>query len=776
MRIDVAEANERANLLAQEIDEHHVRLEKSRQDQLKQLEQRHAEITKDLSIQCSTEREAHTAALKALDRQLQVVQHEEQQVRARLVSVIQENQSLETEVETLTEQVSKLKSSNTQLSLQVQHLAAEHEEVETCDDGRESEQIILLVNRIKKLQEEVALLRDQNDELTAEVEFMKNRSFDNKSSEAGPSSLPNAPTEKLNDRRHEPSGFGPISSNGWCKNVAVEVDDTKLSDLSNAIGSIVRELKSLLNAKTQCTSDYCAFRNNISDIITGLETNLSRVSVAPTTADVIGASSKKTEVENELEVECEERTSESLRDLVVSQNDKAKLAKRISQSDELINNIDKNFNNLDTKSATKRKITSLRDYPPRKDDVSTSLDFSRIEKDKSNITLNVTHSSSGVDSEENVRETLSDLLKDQEAKHAMEKKQLTDRCAELERSLDLLRTEYEQCEDYWAAKLEEERQLFEQEQKMTDDKFTELIAKMTEYEEQFNPNEKARSDGRLSPIEEKFNLEDQYADLEEEFEALKTETDELLSQKDSEIKELQEKLSKEKQRVESSTTSEASTQFPFDETEIECKPFVKPTASTNSSHDQQHSCSMGSTNNSVPIKKSLHHSANHRSFDPSKLNQIAESTVANDSTYTMPQPKIRDCYCQQIDAYNSMEELCRVHKAELHRLYQKKLEIDNECVNLARQKDNLMKGVSDLKNVTTINRFGPEGDGEDPCRINISVLKALNERLQAQEKKRRNLKISLTHQQQHAERILQRKSKANDYFCLHYWTIFFTFF
>ena len=73
----------------------------------------------------------------------------------------------------------------------------------------------------------------------------------------------------------------------------------------------------------------------------------------------------------------------------------------------------------------------------------------------------------------------------------------------------MLKIEYEECEDYWTAKLEEERQLFEQEQKISDEKFSELIAKMAEYEELISPIDKVKNGGRLSPIEEKFNLEQQ---------------------------------------------------------------------------------------------------------------------------------------------------------------------------------------------------------------------------------------------------------------------------
>lgn len=43
-----------------------------------------------------------------------------------------------------------------------------------------------------------------------------------------------------------------------------------------------------------------------------------------------------------------------------------------------------------------------------------------------------------------------------------ENKTLKDKCEELESCLDMLRNEYEQCEEYWSSKLDEERKLFEE--------------------------------------------------------------------------------------------------------------------------------------------------------------------------------------------------------------------------------------------------------------------------------------------------------------------------
>lgn len=90
---------------------------------------------------------------------------------------------------------------------------------------------------------------------------------------------------------------------------------------------------------------------------------------------------------------------------------------------------------------------------------------------------------------------------------------LKDRCSDLEKSLSLMRDEYERCEDYWAGKLDEERQLAEQEQQITDEKFSELVSKIREYEDLFADDHMRRSsksmDGRLETIEEQDGLEKQ---------------------------------------------------------------------------------------------------------------------------------------------------------------------------------------------------------------------------------------------------------------------------
>ena len=129
LRVDIAEANERANLLAQEIDEHQVRMDKAREEQLRQLELKHAEALKDMTNQLHQEREKNSTSLRSLEEQLKASQQEEQRIRVELTRVLQELKLLESENQCQSEEIAKLELCNGQLTRQVQELAVAQEQV-----------------------------------------------------------------------------------------------------------------------------------------------------------------------------------------------------------------------------------------------------------------------------------------------------------------------------------------------------------------------------------------------------------------------------------------------------------------------------------------------------------------------------------------------------------------------------------------------------------------------------------------------------------------------
>lgn len=149
-------------------------------------------------------------------------------------------------------------------------------------------------------------------------------------------------------------------------------------------------------------------------------------------------------------------------------------------------------------------------------------------------------------------------------------------CEEMESSLDLMRKEFDSLEDYWQGKLNEERVLFEEEQRVNDDKFNDLLQKMMEYEEQFSSTMKKdgqpeERDPRLSPIEERGFLEQQYMDLEEELNGLKR----ILREKNEEIKALRADVNKNRQ-----LPSIVAAQDPFNISIDQTSPPVSPAASS----------------------------------------------------------------------------------------------------------------------------------------------------------------------------------------------------
>lgn len=132
---------------------------------------------------------------------------------------------------------------------------------------------------------------------------------------------------------------------------------------------------------------------------------------------------------------------------------------------------------------------------------------------------------------------------------------------ELETSLEQMRKEFEDLEDYWQAKLNEERQLFEMKEHKSDEKFDELLKKMAEYEEQFVAGMEKAANSRLSPIEERDVLEQQYVELEDEIEELREHARKVIDSKDDEIVQLGEQLNRLQQCIQDATDEAAQLKF-----------------------------------------------------------------------------------------------------------------------------------------------------------------------------------------------------------------------
>ena len=99
-----------------------------------------------------------------------------------------------------------------------------------------------------------------------------------------------------------------------------------------------------------------------------------------------------------------------------------------------------------------------------------------------------------------------------------ERKGLEAKVAQLEESLELMQGEFESMEDYWQRKLEEERVFYEEQLRSSERQFSELEARMREYEELVmdNRNMAKNEEGEEEEVEgESLSEEDKLSTIEE---------------------------------------------------------------------------------------------------------------------------------------------------------------------------------------------------------------------------------------------------------------------
>lgn len=163
---DITEANNRASLLAQEVDDNHAKMEKNTRKQVRLLEQRHADILKDITEQCSVEKDQMSVLNRNLEERIASLECEETKLRNDLDLAQKYLSSVEKENQNLSGQVAELQQMRELLNEQVKLLEKEKQK---C---HESEQIQMenLLGKLSALQVENTQLRDRNDEMQSEIE------------------------------------------------------------------------------------------------------------------------------------------------------------------------------------------------------------------------------------------------------------------------------------------------------------------------------------------------------------------------------------------------------------------------------------------------------------------------------------------------------------------------------------------------------------------------------------------------------------------------------
>lgn len=425
---DNKEANRRATILAQEIDERHTNLEDLTKVKLKSIELRHNEAIKELTAQLCAERD-HLGVLNArLESKIKSMESDEQRLQQDMSGLRDENCALESEQMELHKQITELLETNIKLNQDIADMEA------GGDDGRHdshNEEMLDLIEKIETLQMENSNLRDKNDELVCDVENLNVEV----SRWKGKTKLSRDLSDDL-----EASTSSAIKRRGDSPSKSKNVEESPRSGKVRKTSNDVED--------SDASGDWVALNSELA-------------SSTPNPMKVLNQKKEEEHVD---------------------------LLKR------KVFELEGKVSEYKSKSETSGSTT---------EDSSSDDDFVRIRK---------------------------------------ENEKLKARVKELEDNLEQMSREYENCEDYWQSKLNEERVLFDEDQRQSDEKFSELLQKMTELEDQFAAQTE-KNNGRLSPIDEKCQLESQYNELENEMEELKVHAQSILDDKGREIEKLQLEIS-----------------------------------------------------------------------------------------------------------------------------------------------------------------------------------------------------------------------------------------
>uniref|UniRef100_A0A182NE74 EF-hand domain-containing protein n=1 Tax=Anopheles dirus TaxID=7168 RepID=A0A182NE74_9DIPT len=505
---DNKEVNHRALLLAQEVDERHNSLENSTRTKIRHLEQRHHETVKELSSQLAFEREQLSHANAMLEQRIQTLEGEESKLKADMARLSEENEELRQDQENLTKEITDLLEKNIKLNRDI----AELEENNRNDYADEDE-----CGFVRKDSEEVLDLIDRISLLQSENTGLRDKN-DELSVEI---EMLNVELSKFKLKRctavaddlSTPTGEGP-SSSAAVKRRGDSPSKTRLSDESPRLGKFRRCSNENDIDSDASSGDWMALHSELGQSIRCTE---DTGTTAPSyCAELTGASSGISSM-NESSM-CRDDEIKALRTRIDELEEKLRTAKQPAVV------------------------------------VAPAVQASAVEM----------HSKEAKPATEAASQ--NELTKEEECK------KLKARCEELETSLEQMRKEYEDCEDYWQAKVNDERLLYEEEQRISDDKFTELLKKVAEYEEQFAGHSKLEKDGRLSPIDEKDGLEQQYLELEADFEQAQL----ALEERTAEVEKLRRRIQEMEQMHKYPSEMLLSPSPRVDTPEVEDRPASSP--------------------------------------------------------------------------------------------------------------------------------------------------------------------------------------------------------
>ncbi|GFY34078.1 ninein-like protein [Trichonephila clavipes] len=179
LRVNIEEANSRAALLAQEVDDNHAKLENSLHKKLLLMEKKYQEQARELVEELQQERDSLNSQTSKLKQQLQKdmdeVREEEVKLKSRLSLLEQENSRLEQELHEVSEKYLEAEKLNEILQkelLIMPDLKQKLADLESHLNEVQEQNHLNLLQELEKCKKSNQELQDKIDELTLEIENM----------------------------------------------------------------------------------------------------------------------------------------------------------------------------------------------------------------------------------------------------------------------------------------------------------------------------------------------------------------------------------------------------------------------------------------------------------------------------------------------------------------------------------------------------------------------------------------------------------------------------
>nr|XP_023020787.1 ninein [Leptinotarsa decemlineata] len=524
LKCDVSEANNRATLLAQEVDDNHLRMEQNTLNQVKLLEQRHSDILREVTTQFSRDKEQLSNINQGLESKIISLEQEVTKIKNDLLVAQKYSLNMEKENHFLSGKIVELEKDKSVLNNQIEILENEKQE----HSEMEQEESKLLLAKLSVLQLENSQLKDRNDEMVSEIESLSNQMATMRMKVSSTPTLSMNPLDQSMEENIsvicEGVGVGAKRRSDYSPS-----KDSKLfniTDGSPRLGKIRKfynikqdnldvpfaSSESGFDTEVDCFDSSSSLSTDDNKEITRLQAKIAFL--------------EQILIQNKIPLPVVEAEDPEL----LSGADLCHLVVRVKQLEKIIEIVRKDMKMMIEKgtmnSDSLRKVSVKLEQTFLSGNVNEGS-YDLEEKKKKGVDVGA-------------QTDFLELFEDKVTKLESENRELCTKCSELENCVELLRNEYEKCEDYWQSKVDEERQMFEAEQKINSDKLSELFLKMKDYEEQYANQELV--DNRLPTIEETYNLEKQFTDLEQEFELYKEHSESELLRKDEQIEILKEKL------------------------------------------------------------------------------------------------------------------------------------------------------------------------------------------------------------------------------------------